>query len=750
MMSNSNPGPSPDSANLPAVAPAHRSDTLSVPSAGFGSSAGYGAPAGFGASSHLDLITLIKALRRRWLLAFSAGLVGAAIIAITTYYLVPPAKYTTRAMLHVNSVKPRILLQTGELHTEYGAYQRTQLALLESRLVLGAALKQPRVAKLQVLTNMSDPIEWLEKQLLVDFAPGSEILRISMSGEKPEIPMLLVNAVTEAYLDEIVDVEMKQSRQRYDLLKSTWSRYQENLREKRKQLKRLTELAGSDNKTTIASIHQHELDRLGRAEDELSRIQSELRGLRVEAEVLQEKSALNASMITPAMIEDAISRDRSIELLRERESQAQRAIERVYRVARNKNDPAVKKYRDELDAARAGLVAQHRKLYPIISQQLQNMGREANGSKETLLQHRISILSKLETALEDDVKRLAERSRSITQNSVDLFSIQEEIANADEVARTIGKEVEALTVELQAPPRIRLLEKAELPRTKDETRQYRMAGMAGCGAFVLAIMGIALWETRARRVDSATDVIHALGINLFGTLPILPRRRRMLGSGEAHNRRWGSILIESVDAARTALLHVSRTESVRVVMVASALGGEGKTSLSSHLATSLARAGRRTLLIDGDMRRPSAHELFDQPCVPGLSEVLRDEIEVVDAVQPTLVNGLSLLTAGFSDGDSIQALASRDLRALFDQLKESYDFLVIDSSPVLPVADALLIGQHVDAVIFSVMRDVSRIPMIHAAYDRLSRLGIRMLGAIVTGEQTDHYGSNYHPNDRSY
>ncbi|WP_254053947.1 polysaccharide biosynthesis tyrosine autokinase [Singulisphaera sp. GP187] len=692
---------------------------------------------------------LLKALRRRWAMALGIGLVGAGVIGFTTYLLVPAAKYTARSMLHVNSVQPRILLTTGEVHTEYGAYQRTQLALLHSRLVLSSALKQPEVAKLPILTKVSDPIEWLENELKVDFAPGSEILRISISAEKPDLPMLLVNAVTQAYLDEIVDVEMKQSRQRYDLLKSTWNRYQENLREKRQQLKGLTELAGSDNKSTIATIHQHELDRLGRAEDELSRIQSELRSLRIESEVLHEKAALNQMMVTPAMIADAISRDRSIELLKDKEALVQRAIDRVSHLVRNRNDPAVKKHRDDLEAIHVALAAQRRKLYPIVTKQLQDMGRDSDESKEILVQHRCVILEKIEAALQDDVKRLTERSRSIGQNSVDLFSIQEEIANADEIARLIGKEVEALTVELQAPPRIRLLEKAELPRTKDETRKFKLAGVAGCGAFALALLGISFWESSARRVDSASDVVQCLGMDLFGTLPILPRRRLMLGSGAAQHRRWGSMLIESVDAARTALLHVSRTESVRVVMIASALGGEGKTSLASHLATSLARAGRRTLLVDGDLRRPSVHELFDQPCVPGFSEVLRDEIELIDAVQPTLISGLSLLTAGFSDSDSIQTLASRDLRAMFDQLKEQFDFLVIDSSPVLPVADALLIGQHVDAVIFSIMRDVSRIPTVQAAYDRLARLGIRMLGAIVTGEQTDHYGSNYLPSGRA-
>ena len=94
----------------------------------------------------------------QWALALGIGLVGANVIGFTTYLVVPAAKYTARSMLHVNSVQPRILLTTGEVHTEYGAYQRTQLALLHSRLVLSSALKQPEVAKLPILTTVSDPI----------------------------------------------------------------------------------------------------------------------------------------------------------------------------------------------------------------------------------------------------------------------------------------------------------------------------------------------------------------------------------------------------------------------------------------------------------------------------------------------------------------------------------------------------------------------------------------------------------------
>ena len=98
------------------------------------------------------------------------------------------------------------------------------------------------------------------------------------------------------------------------------------------------------------------------------------------------------------------------------------------------------------------------------------------------------------------------------------------------------------------------------------------------------------------------------------------------------DRYWQNLMLESIDATRTMLIHAARTGSHRVVMITSAVGGEGKTSLASHLATSLARSGLRTLLIDADLRSPSIHRLFDLPLGPGLSEVLRGEVDLADAI----------------------------------------------------------------------------------------------------------------------
>jgi Mrp family chromosome partitioning ATPase len=91
------------------------------------------------------------------------------------------------------------------------------------------------------------------------------------------------------------------------------------------------------------------------------------------------------------------------------------------------------------------------------------------------------------------------------------------------------------------------------------------------------------------------------------------------------------------------------------------------------------------------------------------------------------------ISAGQWDAHAVQALAQREVGAIFDRLKEHYDFIIVDSSPVLTVADALSLGQYVDGVIFSVLRDVSQLPAVRAAYQRLASVGCHMLGTVFTG-----------------
>jgi capsular exopolysaccharide synthesis family protein len=235
-----------------------------------------------------------------------------------------------------------------------------------------------------------------------------------------------------------------------------------------------------------------------------------------------------------------------------------------------------------------------------------------------------------------------------------------------------------------------------------------------------------------------------LGLKVIGSIPALPSgtvRNVPATNGDVQN--WFHFLTESVDCIRALVLHEARLSGTRVIMLASAVGREGKTTLSCHLAASLARTGRRTLLLDGDMRRPTAHRLLNQQKAPGFSEVLRGEIPWRDAVRNTSLESLKMIPAGEIDNTSVRELSKDSLAALFDDLRAEFDFVIVDSPPILPVSDALSLGRHADGVIFSLMHEVSRLPCVNEAHERMARLGIRILGAVVNGARGSTYGHNY-------
>jgi capsular exopolysaccharide synthesis family protein len=235
-------------------------------------------------------------------------------------------------------------------------------------------------------------------------------------------------------------------------------------------------------------------------------------------------------------------------------------------------------------------------------------------------------------------------------------------------------------------------------------------------------------EFRNRRLNGPSQVDEGLGIRVIGTLPSLSSRKALDPSHPIVAQ-----LTESIDGVRTILMHDSTSKRRQVVLVTSAATMEGRTTVASQLAASLARAGRRTLLIDGDLRRPALHALFDVPLEDGLCEVLRAEVDVADVIRPTHAEGLWLLTAGYCDVHAIHALATEQMQPVFDKLRAEYDFVIIDGAPVLGMSDALIFGQYSDGAVLSVRRDHSQMPKIHQAAELLRGVGIRVIGAVVNG-----------------
>lgn len=699
-----------------------------------------------GLTSPPDAFALLKALRRRLGLALGLGIVLAVVGGVTAFLVIPRPSYTATATLRVARTLPSILKPIQEEgRDDFKIYLKTQEAWITSRPILKSVIKAPKVAQLPVIREQFDPIEWLEERLEVKHPEDSELLQISLSDPDPAVPVEIINAMTKVYREEVLDKEREAVLQRLETLKTIQSRYQKSLEERRKALALLSERAGSGDKDTLVLLQQFSVTRLASAESELAEVQSELRRAEIELEVQQKAAGANPAeggqlQVPDQLVEQQLDRHPDVAALATRIKQARSATERTSRLMREgRIDPSLTMAQNEFRSAQNAMLALRQELRPAIREQLLRQLQPARAeapSTIAMLEEKVAMLRKLAELVERDVVKYRGHEREFKQTSVAILAIQDEIANMDAAAKQVGTKIEALTIELAAPARVSLIQGAERPHLKDEMRRFKLASGAAAGMFAAALAGISFWEFRTRKISTPEEVTTQLGLRIIGALPAHPS-----GRSRSRRERWQDILVESVNATRTTLLHASRAESIRVLMVTSAVGGEGKTTLASHLATSLARTGLRTLLLDGDLRNPSIHRLFDLEPGPGLGELLRGEIEVHNAIRATAASNLWIMPAGRCDAEALEQLARDRLRLVLDALKVGHDFIVIDAPPVLPVADSPLIGQHADAVVLSVLREVSRLPKVYAAHERLATLGIRMLGAIVIGVDGELYGN---------
>ena len=552
-----------------------------------------------------NVFILVAALRRRFKLAMGLGPILAALAAVAAWNLVPTSKYTAKAQLQVSSTAPKVIFTTVENKVDFSTYQKTQLTLIKSKAVLNKALSDPEVAKLQDVRNQSDPSLWLERRIQADYL--GEVLQISMSGDKPDDLAVLVNAVTDAYRREIVDVESKERWVRQEELQKIYNEYQANLEKRRGDMKKLATRIGSNDKQTIRYTQELAIERLATARRDLIGIQSDLRKFKAEYQIRmghaeQEKARL---VIPETTIQQYINEDAQVAQLKAKIGQLGASVGRVARVAKDATDPARLPLAADLAAHQKKLAAREA---AVRSQAIEHLSRAATLEEVAALRglrERIEVLDEQERVTREIVEAQSAENQEISQDTLYIDSIQDEIGHADSAAKRIGEELETLKVELRAPSRVKLLELADTPRKGDDKRAV-ITGMAGVGTFGLFLLGVAFVEFRARRISTIDEVTQSLGLRVVGSLPPNHEayRRGLLGPRRS-DPYAGNLMAESVDSLRTMLLHSTGDRAHRLIMVTSSTAGEGKTSLACHLATSLARVGDEDP--PGRLRPPEAH-----------------------------------------------------------------------------------------------------------------------------------------------
>ncbi len=190
-----------------------------------------------------------------------------------------------------------------------------------------------------------------------------------------------------------------------------------------------------------------------------------------------------------------------------------------------------------------------------------------------------------------------------------------------------------------------------------------------------------------------------------------------------------------------ALIHHMQLErGVRVVMVTSAVAGEGKTLTATNLAIVLSASyGRQVLLIDADLRRPSLHQVFNTVSLAGLGDILSGVGEVPPLVQVT--PKLTLLTAGRPNADPLGGLTSDRMRQLLQEARDAFDFVIIDTPPVGLLTDANLLASMVDVALLVVRATSTPYDLVKRAADAIGR---HRIAGVVLNRAEPAYGHNYH------
>ena len=248
--------------------------------------------------------------------------------------------------------------------------------------------------------------------------------------------------------------------------------------------------------------------------------------------------------------------------------------------------------------------------------------------------------------------------------------------------------------------------------------------LAGGTIGVLLILLLEILDSTVRNVETATALA---GAPLVGDIGLDTRARK---APLILTKRTGSLRAESFRQLRTNLQFIHAARSVKVLVVTSATSGEGKTSVCINLALALAEAGRKVLVLDGDLRRPRLADLLELESEVGLTSVLIGQVAPEQALQPWLPN-LTVLTSGPLPPNPSELLGGERMAALVDRLRPQFDDILIDTPPLLPVTDAAVAASLADGVLLVVRYAKTTREQVKSAVGLLRGVSAETVGVVI-------------------
>lgn len=273
---------------------------------------------------------------------------------------------------------------------------------------------------------------------------------------------------------------------------------------------------------------------------------------------------------------------------------------------------------------------------------------------------------------------------------------------------------------------------AQLPLEPAKPRRVLIIGL-GLVLGVVAGLGLAfLLDSLDSRLYTTSQIEEEFSLTTLAKIPNVPQAKK-LGTSMGETAAG-----EALRRLRTYLFSIEGEQPWQTLMITSAEPGEGKSTVIANLAALVAQSGRTVVVVDADLRRPVQHTLFKLQNSVGLSNVLKQEISLAEAIQPSAVFGVKVLTSGSIVDNYAEWLGSARMSNLLDDLKQQFDVIMLDSPAFLAVTDAAVLARQVDSVLLVVRRGKARADAVRQTCQELTMVKARLLGMIVNRTEPNH------------
>lgn len=677
-------------------------------------------------------------IKRRWT-ALAVVIVFVATAALHSFLATPIYKATTQLLIERQT--PRLLesRETSFYDAQNQEFYHTQYKLLQSR-----SLAQKVADKLDlknspmfgsIFRKMPTDASAVQRQHYMDRLIGSllgslevtpvkksSLVDVSFYSSDPKLAAQIVNTVAQSFIEQSLDLRFSASQEEAMFLQHKISEARKKLEEsevKLNQYARAHNIVTWENKETITSQKLEQLNKdLVAAQTKRSEAETRFR------EVSQGHPI-------PEVINNQL-----IQNLKGAEAKIIAQVSELGKKFGEKH-PRMIQLNQELAGVRSKIASEHDHIVQAVKNEYRMAQNQEEHLKKALEEQKVDTQDLSDRTVQYKMLfRDVETNRALYENM--LKSLK---------TTTASENLPSTNIKIIYPATVP--EKPAKPRTK---RNLFLALVGGSIMGLVLIFGLENIDTTIKNPDDITKWLEIPSLGMIPHLDFSEASTKDQIPGLVVHDRSNPLAAEAYRALRTSIVFSAAGKSPGVILVTSALPGEGKSLTSINLAAAMAKAGKDIVLIDADLRRPSLHKLFQVQQEPGLSNYLVGEIDDL-AFFPTIVPHLYLLPCGKTPPNPSELLGSARMEEFIVKTQERFSQLIFDSPPLISVTDATILSTKSDGVLLVIKAEEAPRKVVKKAKDQLVEVKSHLLGALLNDipfQRNGYHYYNYYHKYQSY